>query len=143
MLAKVYYTIWTDCIKKIQTVPASKANWKFITLVFMSTLMGLNLMFLSVILPNQFLWNFLNYLKIDYFKGNTLDTLFNGLIQFMLPMLIINYLLIFRNDRYKKIIDNYNFYNGKYFLKYLLASLWIPFVLLIAGMLYVIFFSKP
>jgi hypothetical protein len=142
MIAKIYYTIWTDCIKKIQTVPASKNNWKLYSFLILSNVMGLNLVFLSAILPNYIIWNYLSYFKIDCFKGNTLDSLFNGLILFMLPMFLINYFLVFRNDRYKVFIEKYQSYNGNYFKKYLLLSCFIPLALLFLGMLYVRVFSN-
>lgn len=136
MLKRIYYTIWTDLIRQLQSTSASKKRWKFYSLLLMSSLMGINIIFLAAVLPNKFMAEYLDYIKLDYFKGNKLDTLLNGLI-IMIPMYLINYILIFRNNKYIYIINKYTYHNGKCFFKYLLATLWIPFILLVVGMIYV------
>ena len=137
MISKIYYSIWSDCIKKIQTVPSSKKRWRFYTLTVMSLLMALNFMFVMMVIQNSTLGvHYFYKLNIDIFPDTKLDAFLSFFILFMLPMLVINYILIIRNDRYKKIIDMYPTQNGKLFLKYLLASLWIPFLLLIISLLY-------
>ena len=141
MITRMYYTIWSDCIKQIKSVPASKSRWKIYSLTIMSLLMGVNLMFLSTIFQRHILGIYIYHLEINFFSGNTINTILESFILFMLPMMLINYFLIFRKDRYLRFIDKYKFYNGKYFLKYLLASLWIPIFLLLFGMLYIKLFN--
>lgn len=49
---------------------------------------------------------------------------------FILPCLIINYMLILRNNRYEKLLVRYPYYNGKLFLAYFVTSLALPILLL-------------
>lgn len=137
MIKKIYFGIWTDCIKQIKSVPRSKDGWKFYSLTVMSLLMGINWMFLSMfILSSSWGKEFEYSVDIGIF-GKTIGILLEGFILFMLPMLVLNYLLVFRNDRYLTFIDKYDFQNGKWFRKYLLLSLWLPVVALCLGLLYV------
>lgn len=138
IIIKTYYTIWTDCIKKMQSVPRNRNYWKFYSISIISTIMSINLLFLSAILPNKMMADYLNFIKLNIFKGNTFDTLFNGLI-LIVPMILINYFLIFRKNRYLTFIDKYQFHNGKYCLKYMLISLWGPVFVLAIGMIYIKF----
>ncbi|MFM6994507.1 MAG: hypothetical protein ACKOWO_05245 [Sediminibacterium sp.] len=47
----------------------------------------------------------------------------------------MNYMLIFRKARYQSFIDNYKFYNGKLFIGYFVASMWVPILVMVGGML--------
>jgi len=57
-------------------------------------------------------------------------------VLFILPCASINYLLIFRHRRYKKLLKKYPYYQGKLFVAYFLISLLLPVVLLWIGILF-------
>lgn len=68
-------------------------------------------------------------LNIDIFRGKKLDGLFEYFILYYAPMLIINYLFIFRNKKYEYLIDKYKYYNGKRFMIYFFGTLLVLFLL--------------
>ena len=70
-----------------------------------------------------------------YFLPAILKTKAEFLLRFVVPVVLINYLLIFRNDRYQKLIKRYPYRNGKLFLAYFLCSLGVPVVLLWVGII--------
>ncbi len=54
-------------------------------------------------------------------------------ILFVGPPLLLNYLLIFRNQRYKKLIKKYKYHDGKLGVTFLLLALFIPVIALWLG----------
>jgi len=105
-------------------------------MIFMSMSMALNFLLLMAILErNVFHSNFYK-LDIDIFPGRKLDAFVSFFILFLLPPLLINYLLIFRRNRYESLVKKYKYHNGKLFVVYFLSSLSLPFVLLLLGYLW-------
>ena len=137
MIKRFYYSVWSDCILKMQSVSFSKKSWKFYSLLLMSMCMAMNFMFIMGLIQNKRIGlNYFYKLNIDIFPGNKLDAFVSFFILFLLPMLIINYLLVFRKNQYQIIINRGKKYDGKLFFKYFLASLWIPVILVLLGMMY-------
>lgn len=132
---KLYYAIWVDCILRAKAKPKNKNNWKFFTMLFMGMAMAINFITLMAIFQRNVLHKRFYYLDLDIFSGTKLDALLSFLILFLLPPLLLNYLLIFRNNRYKVLIKKYEYHNGKLFIKYFLTSLILPFLLLFLGFL--------
>jgi len=59
------------------------------------------------------------------------------LILYILPCIIVNYLLIFRGKRYEKLIEKYPNYNGKLIYIYLLTSMFLPITLLLISVFFI------
>jgi hypothetical protein len=122
-MTNVYYEIWADAIR------VSKKNdsgqWKMATLVPMSVLHGINLLallfFLRGILGRQ--WPL--FVPVKIFNNIILNDAVSVVLTFILPFLILNYLLIFSNDRYQRIIRSYKGKNGRLYKLYVLVSLGI------------------
>lgn len=132
----IYYKIWVDCIVKAQSIPANKKNWKRFTMAFMTSAMAINYMIIMAILQRNILgYSFYDF-KVNIFPGTKLDALISGLTLFWLPMTLINYFLIFRNNRYEELLKKYKSYNGKLFFIYFFTSLAIPLVFLIISQLF-------
>lgn len=133
----LYYKIWVDCILKARSRPQNRKDWKIYTLIFMSMAMAINLMLLSAILERHIFHSNWYKLDIDIFPGTKLDAFVSFFILFLLPPLLLNYLLIFRRNRYENIIKRgYKYYNGKLFVGYFLTSIVLPFLLLFLGYLW-------
>jgi hypothetical protein len=103
-MLKLYYKIWADAM-----VP-------------MSLLMGINLL-------TFFIWmkKLVNHYLPLYFPVNIFNaTLINDFIAIVLtlfvPFLLLNYLLIFTNDRYKDILTRFGSQGGKLYRKYILIT---------------------
>lgn len=127
----IYYKIWVDCIIKAQSIPANKNNWKLFTLIFMTITMSINFACFMSILQRNILGLYFYHFEVDFFPGTKLDALIIGFVLFVLPNLLLNYYLIFRNNRYEKLINKYKSYRGKLFFIYFFASLAIPLIILI------------
>lgn len=132
----LYYKIWVDCIKRLQSIPANKKSWKRLTMAFMTSAMAINFMIIMAILQRNVLGYSFYDIKVDVFPGTKLDALISGLTLYWLPMTLINYFLIFRNNRYEELLKKYKSYNGKLFFIYFFTSLAIPLLVLIISQLF-------
>lgn len=130
----LYYKIWTDCILRATSIRANRQNWKPMTMVFMTTCMTLNFMLLMTILQKHILHRYFYEINFD-FLPRYLENVLSFVILFILPATILNYLLIFRDDRYEKLIKKYRYHNGKLFLTYFLISMFLPLALLLIGII--------
>lgn len=134
---KLYYKIWVDGIVKLRSRPQNAGLWKFFAMIFMSMAMALNLIVIMAIIQRNILHKTFYELSIDIFPGTKLDAFVSFFILFLLPPLLLNYLLIFRGNRYENIIKRgYKYCNGKLFVGYFLTSIVLPFLLLFLGYLW-------
>jgi len=129
----LYFKIWVDAIVKIKKNPLRKEDWKWMVQIYMAIGMALNLMFLFTILQRNILHIAFYDLEINIFSSEILNNLISGFTLFFFPPLLINYLFIFKNDKYLVLIEKYKFENGKYFLTYFLTSLFVPLLILITA----------
>ncbi len=121
----LYYKIWADCIKKAQSQPRNKDDWKIYTLLFMSIAMTFNLIFLLFIFSEINIINTIPILKINITGITYLDGFLRFFISYLLPFLLINYFLIFYKNRYINILQKNKYYNGRLFVVYFLGSIGI------------------
>ncbi len=132
-MIKLYYKIWVDTIVKIKAQPQNEGRWKVLSFVFISMAMALNFIMIISILQRNVLGKTFYNLDIDFFPGAKLDALLKFTILFLLPVVIVNYLLVFYNKKYEKLIKEYKTFNGKLGITYLLVSYFLPFLLLFIG----------
>lgn len=122
-MTNIYYEIWADAIKTTRKKDAKQ--WKMATLVPMSILHGVNLLavlfFLKVILGR----NWPLFVPVKLFNDVILNDAISVVLTFIIPFMILNYLLIFSNDRYQQIIHFYKARNGRLYRLYILVSLGI------------------
>jgi hypothetical protein len=129
----LYYRIWVDCILRLKSIEANKNNWKYKSIASMSIAMTFNLILIMVILQKNVFGYFyeINFRFLSDFENYILTIL----ILYMLPNIIINYLMIFRDNRFEKFLEKYPYRKGKLFLKYFLISMFLPILLLWGGIL--------
>lgn len=131
----IYYGLWVDCIKRMKAQPANKDSWQWKSMFSMSTAMVSNFAFAMTILEAHILGSY--FYKIEFtFLSKYWSNVLSFVIIFILPVTIINYLLIFRKQRYKKLLEKYPYRNGMFFMSYFLISLWVPFILLVVGYIF-------
>lgn len=124
-----YYRVWVDCIKKASLNPNYKQNWKSRSMVLMTMAMSSNFILLMTILELNVFKNY--FYKIDFsLLPNRLNNVLVYFFLFILPCGIVNYLLIIRKDRYKKLVEIYPSYSGKLAALYIVISIMLPVVLL-------------
>jgi len=131
----LYFKIWVDAIIKIRKNPLRKEDWKWMVQSYMAVAMALNLMFLSAIIQRNIL-NFAFYdIEINIFSTQILNDLISGFILFFLPPILVNYLLVFKNNKYIALTEKYKTENGNYFFRYFFTSLFVPLLILIIALL--------
>ncbi|MDB5088630.1 MAG: hypothetical protein JWR09_2624 [Mucilaginibacter sp.] len=122
-MLRLYYRIWADAIVSQKEKKTEHTSWKLYTLVPMSVLQGINLLtffyWMKVIVSRYLLL----FMPVNIFNAHPLNDFVSVIITFFAPFVILNYLLIFNNDRYKNIIQKYSTQDGKLYKKYILISI--------------------
>ena len=132
---KLYYKIWVDTLVKIKAQPQNERRWKTLSFVFISMAMAMNFITVISIIQRNILGKSFYNLGIDVFPGTKLDALLKFIILFLLPVVIVNYVLVFHNKKYEKLIEKYKTHNGKLGMTYLLLSYFLPLILLVLAYL--------
>lgn len=101
-----YYMVWADAILSFKKHHPFRKDWKFTLLFYITWIQALNWWVIIIWLK---FFDILNVplLRIDIFPGELLDDFLAFTIEFALPFGILNYFLIFHNNRYKKITEKY------------------------------------
>jgi len=122
-MLSLYYRIWADAIVSQKKKRSEHTSWQLYTLVPMSVLQGINLLtffYWMKVIVNRYLPLFM---PVDIFNAHPLNDFVSVIITFIAPFAILNYLLIFNNERYKNIIQKYTAQDGKLYKKYILISI--------------------
>jgi len=132
---RLFYSIWVDLIIRAKSQPANKNNWQIMTLLYMTVTMAIDLLFVMIILEEAVLGYYFYDFEIPSIPKEISDAI-SLVVLFAGPPLVINYMLIFRNRRYEKLIEKYEYHNGKLAATYILLGLFIPVITLFFGMIY-------
>ncbi|WP_285010110.1 hypothetical protein [Pedobacter faecalis] len=120
-MKNIYYLIWVDAILSFKKHNPRNKNWNW-TVFFINTHMN-SLNFWVVFMAIKYLADVsLPLTELNLFPGHLLDDFFNFTISFASPFVVLNYFLIFHNDRYEKLIKKYGKQNIKYALIYSMIS---------------------
>jgi hypothetical protein len=121
-MKNIYYSIWVDAIVNIEKNPKHRKDWKFFSMVYMTLLNALNLgvilMILAYIFDLKVIW-----VSFTILSGTILNSFASFIIQFAMPFILLNYVLIFYRNKYKGLIQRYSDMKGKLFAAYLLSSI--------------------
>jgi len=126
---RLYYRIWVDFIIRLRMREVNKNDWKLKSMIFMSIAMTFNLVLLMSILQKNIFSYYFYELNVP-FLSNYENNIITILVLFILPCVIINYLLIFRSNRYEKLLEKYTYCNGKLFVTYFSISIFLPIILM-------------
>ena len=120
-MRNIYYLIWVDAILSFKKHNPKNRNWKW-TVFFINTWMNaLNFWVVFIIIKYCTAFS-LPLFAFNLFPGNLLDDFFNFTMTFAFPFVVLNYFLIFYNDRYEKLVEKYGKQNNKYALIYSMVS---------------------
>ena len=122
-MLQLYYKIWVDAIVAEQSKKVEQRNWKLYTLIPISILQGINLLTLFYWMKVLVNHNLPIFLPVSIFNARPLNGFVSIVITFIAPFVILNYLLIFNNDRYAGLLKKYKPEGGKLYRKYVLISL--------------------
>ena len=120
----IYYKIWTDAINQARARKTPGEAWKLMPLMSMSVLMGLNLLALFLFL-HALNHSLLLLFPVHIFETTGYNTGISIILTYFLPFVILNYLLVFNNNRYEAIAQNYRSKNNKLYRNYALISIGI------------------
>ena len=67
-------------------------------------------------------------MPVGIFSARPLNGFISVIITFFIPFVLLNYLLIFNKDRYKKLIEKYGPGDGKLYKKYALLTIGIAII---------------
>ena len=124
---KFYYILSASAIYTSRRSMYYKSIWKIGTVLNLSWAMTSNLLLLLMII-DDFIYK--SFFKLFYLKILSEDKFNFVLLVFLylyIPIVIINYFVLFYKDRYMNIIDDYKkYYNKKSITIYLIISLILP-----------------
>jgi len=124
-----------DCIKRARQQPENRHDWKIGTMIFMAVAMSFNLGVVMMVLQKYFFTNYFYKLKFPFFPER-INSAISYLILYIFPCIVLNYLLIFKNQRYKELLEKYPYHNGKLFIVYFLISVPVPAILLLGAVIF-------
>ena len=117
----LYYLIWADSIQSIRKYQPNKKDWK-ISIFFIITIMHSFNLWIIVIWLKYFGVD-IPLIDLNFSPSHMIDSSLSFAINFASPFILLNYLLIFRNNRYIKIVEKYKDLKIKYGLYYCLSML--------------------
>lgn len=131
----LYYKIWVNCIEREMARNPNGSVWKVRSIIFMTLAMSFNLLLLISI--------FQRYISDSFFYSIEFKTLppyianvFSYVILFILPFLLLNYILIFKGKRYKTLLNKYQTKNDSIFIIYFSISMLLPILLMWIGIIF-------
>ena len=132
----LYYKIWADCIAATRAKRAEAGSWKAFTLVPMSVLMGINLLTFFVWMKALVNRNLPLVLPVTIFHYRLINDFISVVTTLFIPFVILNYLAIFSNNQYKRLLELYPSQNGKLYKRYTWISLGILAIPVIIVVMY-------
>jgi hypothetical protein len=133
-MPNIYYEIWADAIQV--TKKNDSEQWKAATLIPMSVIEGINLLALLLLLRIISNGELPVVMEVKLTHISIINYAVSILLTFFLPFVLLNYLLIFYNDRYQQITNFYKGKNGRLYLRYVLASLGVIVVPLVIKLIF-------
>ena len=105
-MRNIYYIIWSDSILSFKKHHPNREDWKITLLVYNTWIHALNWWIVFIWLKFFDIVH-IPLIEINILPGTILDNVLAFIIEFALPFGLLNYFLIFHNDRYKTIIEKY------------------------------------
>jgi len=101
----------------------------------MTLAMSSNLILIMTILERHVLKRTIYSIEFSFLPERA-NSVLSYIFLFILPCLVINYQLTFRNKRYLKLLERYPYYNGKLAISYFVISMVLPIALLLFGSIF-------
>ena len=128
---KLYCQLIAEAINDEMKRAGNIRSWKSMIFIMLTAINGVNLFTLllwsNVLLSKLFGLSYPIFLKLDIFPGTMLDAGLSGSLTLFTPFLILNYFVIFYKKRYIKILEEYEYKNGRWYVTYVLISVSLAF----------------
>lgn len=135
-MLSTYYKIWVDAIVLEKGKKGEQGNWKAFTLIPMSLLQGINLLTLIFVIRMFTHGSVPVVLSFDIFRERVFNTFFAGALTFFIPFVILNYLLVFYNQRYEYLMKTYTGSKGKLYRNYFFITVGVIVVPLVLKLIF-------
>ena len=112
--------IWSDAILRFKKHNPNRSDWKLALFSLITWMHALNAWIIFLWLKYFDIYN-IPLVDIDLFYGEMLDEFLAFTIVFALPFGLLNYFLIFFNNRYEKITKKYANKKFRYAIVYSLT----------------------
>ena len=132
----LYNKIWVDAIVSTKEKRTEADSWRLYTLVPLSLLMGINMFTLFLWMKTLVNRNLPLALPVNIFNALLINYFISVVVTFFIPFLLLNYLLIFNNNRYSDLLTRYDAQGGRLYKKYALISLGLLIIPVIIGKLF-------
>ena len=117
LMKNLYYMIWADAVISFKKYHPKRKDWKSAIFLQMTWIHTINLWILLLWLKFFKVFT-IPLLNINAFPGKILNDFFSFTIEFALPIGILNYFLIFHNNKYEKITQKYKNVKFRFALVY-------------------------
>lgn len=122
-MRNIYYEIWVDAIVRVNTKNPNEKNWKILLYMYVTLSNSLNLSTIDVLLKSFGID--IPTVEVAIFPLRMFNSFASFVMRYASVFIPLNYFLIFRNDRYKKLIKIYPYRNGRLGITYMMVSLFV------------------
>ena len=124
----LYYRLWVSIIQNYLRTHIILGNgWKYKMLFIISSIFGLG--FWTILIWLKYFNIFIiRPFSIDIFPGTYLNSVFSFFFTFVLPFFLINFFLIFKNNRYETLLNKYNEIKKLHFIIMMMVIIWGAFI---------------
>ena len=120
----IYYKIWVDCIVRMRAQEKNKKTWRRDCKIWMNVPMMANI-FIFVGVLQRYIFGHIYKIRFSYLQLEV-NAIISFFILYLFPVMFVNYIFIWRNDKYKKLIEKYPYQDGMLYFTYVVVSLCLP-----------------
>ena len=136
-MLSIYYKVWVDALVFEKSKRGKDINWKTITIISVSVLQGLNLAVLLYLIRLLTHHKMPVLLPVSIFNMYLLNDFVSIILTFFTPFIILNYLLIFYNNRYITLLKKYPAHKGKLYRTYFLWSMGVIIIPVLFNLVFI------
>lgn len=116
---KLYYKIMVSSIYTAQNNGPMSDIWKFASSFYFAFATSMYVMFIYPILNSFIIKTKLSFLVLNIINHKGYNFILNVFVYIILPIMLINYYIFLKDNKYKTLIKEYkNYYNKKAFAIY-------------------------
>lgn len=116
---KLYYKVMISSIYTAQNNGPISDIWKFTSSFYFAFATSIYIIFIFLIFNNFVISKKLDFLILNIININAYNFILNIIVYIILPIMALNYWLLLKGNKYKKLITQYKgYYNKKTFIIY-------------------------
>ena len=125
----MYYKIMVSSIYTAQNNGLMSDVWKILSNFYASMAMSGNMVLLFILFNNILFPKSLGFLDVNWTSIHKYNFAISLCLYTWIPFMILNYFLVYRNNKFKKLIKDYKiFYTKKVFAIYWCVSILLPII---------------